>query len=161
MDAHSELFRSLADPNRLRLLNLLAQTGDVCVCELADVLRLRQYTVSRHLQILRGAGFVDDRRKGKWVYYRIARELKPWHRSMLRAVSLLRDEREDFAEDERRANRRLKLRRGGSCCVGPASAIEPVRRAESRGSRATGATYARGAGVFSDAVPAGEGRSGA
>jgi ArsR family transcriptional regulator len=161
MDAHSELFRSLADPTRLRLLNLLAQTGDVCVCELADVLRLPQYTVSRHLQILREVGLVDDQREGKWVYYRIARELKPCHRSLLRAVSQLRSEREDFAEDERRANRRLKLRRGSSCCVGPASGIEPVRRAQSRGCRGAGATSARGTGVFIDAVPAGEGPPGA
>lgn len=160
MDAHSELFQSLADPTRLRLLNLLTRTGEVCVCELVDALRLPQYTVSRHLQILRTAGLVDDRREGKWIYYRIARELKPYHRPLLRAVGLLREEREDFAEDEKRAGRRLKLRRKGSCCVGLVSGIGPTKGQEPHRSRAADAAYARRPEVSAVTLPAEEARQG-
>jgi ArsR family transcriptional regulator len=118
MDAQVELFQALGDPTRLRLVNLLVQTGEVCVCELVDALELPQYNVSRHLQILLKAGWLEDRKVGKWVYYRVARDLEPYHRSLLRAVDQLREEREDFRRDEQRASRRLKLRRGGVCCVG-------------------------------------------
>jgi len=118
MDAHGELFQALADPTRLRLLNLLSQTGPVCVCEFVDALQLPQYAVSRHLRVLAAAGLLDSERRGKWVYYGIARKLKPYHRALLRAVAELHDERQDFAADERRAARRLKLRRNGWCCIG-------------------------------------------
>ena len=121
MDDHAEVFQSLADPTRLRLLNVLLQTGEICVCELVHALRLPQYGVSRHLQKLVGAGLLEARRQGKWVYYRINGRLKPYQRALLRAVAQLGAEREDFSEDLERASRRLKLRRDGVCCVGLAA----------------------------------------
>lgn len=130
MDAQVELFQALGDATRLRLVNLLTQTGEICVCELVDALELPQYNVSRHLQILLKAGWLEDRKVGKWVYYRVARDLKPYHRSLLRAVDQLREEREDFRRDEQRASRRLKLRRGGLCCVGLVPSGEGERDAK-------------------------------
>ena len=118
MDCDAELFQSLADPTRLRLLNLLTQTDQICVCELVDALEVPQYNISRHLHVLAESGWLADRRLGKWIYYRISDKLKPYQRSVLEAVERLRDERQDFKEDEKRAGRRLKLRRGGVCCVG-------------------------------------------
>jgi ArsR family transcriptional regulator, arsenate/arsenite/antimonite-responsive transcriptional repressor len=63
------LFKTLADPTRLRLLNLLA-CGETCVCELADTLRVVQPKVSRHLARLKRARLVNARRSGKWTHYR-------------------------------------------------------------------------------------------
>jgi ArsR family transcriptional regulator len=63
--------RALSDPNRLRLLCALAP-GERCVCELNELVGLAPSTVSRHLAILAGAGLVDFRRDGRWVYYRLA-----------------------------------------------------------------------------------------
>jgi ArsR family transcriptional regulator len=123
MDRDAELFQSVADPTRLRLLNLLLQAGEICVCEMVDALDVPQYNISRHLHVLASAGWLEDRRLGKWIYYRISEKLKPHQRSMLRAIEQLRGERPDFQEDERRAGRRLKLRRGGLCCVGLVSRI--------------------------------------
>jgi ArsR family transcriptional regulator len=133
MDAQVELFQALGDATRLRLVNLLTQTGEICVCELVDALELPQYNVSRHLQILLKAGWLEDRKVGKWVYYRMARDLKPYHRSILRAIDQLREEREDFQRDEARASRRLKLRRDGLCCVGLVSTIEGGHTAQRPG----------------------------
>jgi ArsR family transcriptional regulator, arsenate/arsenite/antimonite-responsive transcriptional repressor len=65
------LFKTLSDPTRLRLLNLLA-CGETCVCELTDTLRAVQPKVSRHLARLKRAGLVDARRDGKWMHYRWA-----------------------------------------------------------------------------------------
>lgn len=118
MERDTEIFQALADPTRLRLLNLLGQVGEICVCELVDALQVPQYNVSRHLHVLASSGWVEDVRRGKWIYYRIARQLKSYQRDLLRAVARLRDEREDFREDEARAGRRLKLRRDGRCCIG-------------------------------------------
>ncbi len=118
MDRDAEVFQSLADSTRLRLLNILRQAGEVCVCELVDALQAPQYNVSRHLRVLTQAGLLEDRRRGKWIYYRIAASLKPYQRAVLRALDQLREEREDFRQDEARASRRLKLRRDGACCLG-------------------------------------------
>jgi ArsR family transcriptional regulator len=118
MDNHAEVLQSLSDPTRLRLLNVLMQTSEICVCELVHALRLPQYGVSRHLQKLVAAGLIQARRRGKWIYYRINGGLKPYQRTLLHAVALLGAERADFSEDLGRAGQRLKLRRDGVCCVG-------------------------------------------
>src|SRR5580700_8845780 len=64
------LFGALADPTRLRLLNLIADR-EICVCYLVEILRISQPKVSRHLAYLRRAGIVAARREGKWVHYRL------------------------------------------------------------------------------------------
>lgn len=131
MDRDAEILQALADSTRLRILNLLTQAVEICVCEIVDALGVPQYTVSRHLTVLASAGWVEDRRRGKWVYYRIARDLKAYQKTLLNALGQLRDEREDFREDESRAGRRLEFRRGGLCCVGLVTKIDealPPRR---------------------------------
>jgi ArsR family transcriptional regulator len=65
------LFRALADPTRLRLLNLIADR-EICVCYFVEILRTSQPKVSRHLAYLRKAGIVAARREGKWMHYRLA-----------------------------------------------------------------------------------------
>ncbi len=132
MDRDAEVFQSLAEPTRLRLLNILRQAGEVCVCELVDALQLPQYNVSRHLHVLAQVGLLEDRRCGKWIYYRIAKDLKPYQRAVLRALDELREEREDFQQDEARASRRLKLRRDGACCLGLGGLVKLVNRSENR-----------------------------
>ena len=67
------IFKALADPNRLRILNLLLEEPS-CVCELEAALVLPQSRVSRHLAYLRGAGLVEDRRRGMRVEYSAARQ---------------------------------------------------------------------------------------
>jgi ArsR family transcriptional regulator len=130
MDRDADIFQALGEATRLRLLNILDQVGELCVCELVDALEVPQYNVSRHLQILAGSGWVESYRRGKWVYYHIAGQLKPYQRDMLRAIKHLRDEREDFRQDEARAGRRFKLRRQGRCCIGLVSKIGAARLRE-------------------------------
>lgn len=115
---YAEQIQSLADLTRLRLLNLLTQAKEICVCELVDALVMPQYAVSRHLHVLEQAGFLESRKTGRWVYYRVAPGLRPYQRTLLCAVTELRDESLLFQADEDRASRRLSLRRDGVCCVG-------------------------------------------
>src|SRR6202049_2291669 len=64
------LFRALADPTRLRLLNLIADK-EICVCYFVQILRISQPKISRHLAYLRRAGIVAARRQGRWMHYRL------------------------------------------------------------------------------------------
>lgn len=66
-----QLFQALADPTRLRILNLLA-AGELCVCYFVEILGDPQPKISRHLAYLRHAGVVGARRDGKWIHYRLA-----------------------------------------------------------------------------------------
>ncbi|HZO95963.1 MAG TPA: metalloregulator ArsR/SmtB family transcription factor [Gaiellaceae bacterium] len=73
--ATAALFRSLADPARVRIVNLLATTGEpVCVCELVEPLGLAQPTVSHHLRKLLDAGLVEREQRGRWAYFSLGRE---------------------------------------------------------------------------------------
>jgi ArsR family transcriptional regulator len=66
----ANLFAALADPTRLRLLNLMAGR-EVCVCNFVEILGQGQPKISRHLAYLRRAGLVAARREGKWMHYSI------------------------------------------------------------------------------------------
>jgi ArsR family transcriptional regulator len=67
----AQLFRALAHPVRLRILDILARQ-EACVCHLTAVLGQRQPYVSQQLATLREAGLVTDRREGTLIYYRLA-----------------------------------------------------------------------------------------
>lgn len=70
--AAAGLLKALGDPTRLRLALLLARNGEMCVCHLVEATGGRQYSISRHLAVLRSAGVVSARREGTWMHYRLA-----------------------------------------------------------------------------------------
>lgn len=63
-----ELLKALADERRLAIVNLLAERGELCVCELASGLDLSDALVSHHVNKLREAGLVSTRRVGRWLH---------------------------------------------------------------------------------------------
>ncbi len=66
----SKLFKTLAHPTRLAILDIL-RSGEQCVCHMEAVLGLRQAYISQQLMVLREAGLVEDRRDGWNVFYRV------------------------------------------------------------------------------------------
>jgi ArsR family transcriptional regulator len=74
--ATATLFRALADPARVRIVNLLAvaEGSPVCICNLVEPLRLSQPTVSHHMKKLLDAGLVDREQHGKLAYFSLRRE---------------------------------------------------------------------------------------
>lgn len=69
-EATAAVFKALADPARVRVVNLLAASGEpVCVCHLTDLLELSQSTVSFHMRKLMDAGLLDREQRGVWAYY--------------------------------------------------------------------------------------------
>jgi ArsR family transcriptional regulator len=65
-----DLFKALADENRIRILNLL-RNGSLCVCDIEAVLDIKQSNVSRHLNRLKTAKIIISEKKSQWVYYRL------------------------------------------------------------------------------------------
>lgn len=66
------LLASIADPTRLSIVNMLAESREaVCVCDITDSFTLGQPTISHHLRLLREAGLIVGDKRGKWVYYSI------------------------------------------------------------------------------------------
>ena len=81
--ATAALFAALADPARVRILNMLTTGGEpVCVCHLVEPLGLSQPTVSHHLKKLTDAGVLEREQRGRWAYY----SLKPTATERLAAV---------------------------------------------------------------------------
>ena len=82
----TSLFKALADETRTRAALLIAQEGELCVCELVCALDDSQPKVSRHLAQLRACGLLLDRRQGQWVYYKLNPALEPWVGAVLKAT---------------------------------------------------------------------------
>lgn len=88
-----DITKAMADGNRLRALMALA-SGELCVCQIIEMLGLAPSTVSKHMSILRQAGLVEARKDGRWMYYRLvgrdgskpAREAIAWVRRNLDAT---------------------------------------------------------------------------
>lgn len=74
--ATADLFKALADPARVRIVNLLATNAGepVCVCNLTEPLGLAQPTVSHHMKKLLDAGLVEREQRGKWAYFSLDRD---------------------------------------------------------------------------------------
>ena len=102
MENISTIFQSLDDETRLRILALLLDADELCVCYLVDVLKLPQSTVSRHLALLKNAGWLKDRRDGVWIHYSINRSLTPIQQFILPVLRNFLPATETAAEDQER-----------------------------------------------------------
>lgn len=69
LETLTHLFKALCEPVRLRIVHLLLQRNNLCVCDLTEVLALNQSTVSRHLAYLKNANLVRAWREGTWMHY--------------------------------------------------------------------------------------------
>jgi ArsR family transcriptional regulator len=124
------VFRALADETRLEMLALLSSHGELCVCDLQQVLGINQSKTSRHLQYLKHAGLLTDRRAGLWVHYRIAADLDAERRAVVAVLRrLLANGRAAALEARFRRWCVRKAREGAPCKPRPASTIRAAREA--------------------------------
>jgi DNA-binding transcriptional ArsR family regulator len=100
--------KALADENRVRLLAAL-EGGELCVCQLIELIGLAPSTVSKHLSILRGARLIEGRKNGRWMYYRLTDEEAPTAAKTALAwlLAALKD-RPRILEDRRRLEQVMK-----------------------------------------------------
>ena len=108
------LFRALADPTRLRLINLIAEQ-EICVCYFVEVIDAPQPKISRHLAYLRRLGIVAVRREGKWMHYRLAMPADSHAAAILKMTVDALKKNGDFQRDFERLEK---------ACCGPKSLVQ-------------------------------------
>lgn len=114
MDRLVNFGKALADPTRVRILNLLRQ-HELCVCEIVDALELSGSTLSTHLQTLRTAEIVKTEKRSSWIIYSI----RPSARVAIDAAFQHFDIHHDRCDrDQVRLQRRIHLRVDGCCVLG-------------------------------------------
>ncbi|MDZ7580825.1 MAG: metalloregulator ArsR/SmtB family transcription factor [Deltaproteobacteria bacterium] len=97
--------KALADETRVRLLAALLD-GELCVCQLIELIGLAPSTVSKHLSTLRSARLIEGRKNGRWIYYRLAGTHAPpaartaldWLLEALKSSSLILEDRQRLAQ---------------------------------------------------------------
>jgi ArsR family transcriptional regulator, arsenate/arsenite/antimonite-responsive transcriptional repressor len=105
-------FSALADPTRVRILHLLLP-GEMCVCDLVEIIQVPQPTASRHLAYLRKTKLVRSEKRGLWMYYTLVPPTTVFHKALIRCVRAAATECPVLRED---ARRRIELTRTGGCC---------------------------------------------
>ncbi|MHB1686431.1 MAG: ArsR/SmtB family transcription factor [Ignavibacteriaceae bacterium] len=117
MNKKTEIVKALADETRLRILNLFIKSGkNLCVCELVDSLKMPQYHISKHLNILRNAGFFNPEREGTWIYYNLNISDSS-NKELFNFLKRYLNEKQ-FETDYQMLKQRLLLREEGKCVVG-------------------------------------------
>jgi ArsR family transcriptional regulator len=115
MKSIARIYKALADETRLRILLLLLENGELCICDLMNSLDMPQSTVSRHVAYMRNAGWLNDRRGGVWMYYSI----KPGLDTFMTALAALTREHLFSAgaavSDRQRLSAYLKTKTDQSC----------------------------------------------
>jgi len=109
LEGAAKLLAAFADPTRLRLLSLIQQNGEICVCDLMEITDLPQTKISKHLAVLRNADLVGHRREGTWMHYSMMPPATELHASLLRSLAAAPESVPELAQDLRR----LKLT---DCC---------------------------------------------
>lgn len=110
-----KFYRSLSDATRLRVLALLINEDELCVCELTHALGVSQPMISRHLASLRAARLVSGRRAGVWVYYRLHSSLPRWARAVLRETVRGNTRHRRFRSDRKALKSMSNRPKAGRC----------------------------------------------
>ena len=107
--------KALSDENRVRALMALAP-GELCVCQIIELLGLAPSTVSKHMAVLHQAGLVETRKDGRWIYYRLAEDPEPrCARAALTMTLECLAEESRIREDAKRLKRIRKMSRDDLC----------------------------------------------
>ena len=93
MDQLPDIFKALGDTIRLKIMQMLAEQGEICVCKVQEALGMGQSAVSHHMAVLRRARLLISRREGQKIFYRINAEvftgsLMPWTSGILDLLAL-------------------------------------------------------------------------
>jgi len=112
----AQIFKALGDETRLRILALLIDGDELCVCDIMAALNLPQSTVSRHLSSLRNVGLVEDRRQGVWMNYRINQDEIEHASAIFELLAGILAGLEQAEEDRRHLKKHLETK-NSNCAV--------------------------------------------
>ena len=133
MEEATRFAMALSDPTRWRILLLLWEQP-LCVCELADILKMPQSSVSSHIQVIRRAGMLDCERREKWLYYRVNELMRPPLEALRTHFNIDAASHRITASDAQRMTKRLSVREK-SCCPAPVELARKPSPAPLRSSR--------------------------
>jgi DNA-binding transcriptional ArsR family regulator len=105
MDNFIAITKALADKNRVRAFMAL-RNGELCVCQIIELLDLAPSTISKHMSILKQAGLVDSRKDSRWVYYRLAEDTNKEQeisKVIKLSISLLEQDEQTLVDDAKMA----------------------------------------------------------
>ena len=114
VDDLDAVFKGFADPTRIRILSLLA-AGELCVCDIVEILGLPQPAVSRHLAYLRRTGLVAVQRDAKFAHYRLAAADHAVHQNLINCVRTCFRGITSLDQDRRKAERQVNARAVQPC----------------------------------------------
>lgn len=114
MKQQAQIFKALGDETRLRIMLLLLNHGELCVCDLEASLDIPQSTVSRHLATLRNADLVEGERRGVWMHYRII-DGSILGTAVLDSLKKHCQQLEQTREDNKRLAEYLKTKKKDTC----------------------------------------------
>jgi ArsR family transcriptional regulator, arsenate/arsenite/antimonite-responsive transcriptional repressor len=117
------VFKALSEETRLRIIKLL-EHGELCVCDIVAALDMIQPKISFHLAVLKEAGFIKDRKQGKWTHYRLDDSdmfrrfllLSALERISSESVAEDRKRLTDFLETKSRKGKVVSIQKGSICC---------------------------------------------
>lgn len=89
MEIFLQTIGAVNDETRIKLLRFIEEHGPLCVCELEASFEMIQSRISRHLKILKDAGFLRVERQGRWAYYSIRTPLDTFRQNILKEISYL------------------------------------------------------------------------
>jgi ArsR family transcriptional regulator, arsenate/arsenite/antimonite-responsive transcriptional repressor len=127
----ARFFKVLADEARLKMLWLLFNHRELCVCDIMAVLEITQSKASRHLAALRNAGLATDRREGLWSYYSLRPNGDPNIEAQMKLLRASLSKREDAKQLRAKLNAWLKAKKSGEICLKNGSLIRALKNAKS------------------------------
>ena len=98
-----KMYKALGDRNRLRIINMLKERA-MCVCEITDILKLSQSTVSGHLRVLKEAEIVEDKKDGLWIEYSLCKD-KKMNKQLLDLTGTFFETDQEMKEERKSARR--------------------------------------------------------
>ena len=119
------VFKALSEETRLRILKLL-EKGELCVCDIVAAMGMSQPKVSFHLNVLKEAGFLKDRKQGRWIHYRLDESdmfrrfllLSVFEKMPKEAVTEAKERLHAFLQDKSTNGNIVPLRNKKRCCGG-------------------------------------------
>ncbi len=109
----ANIFKALSDEARLRILNLVIRSGEICVCDIESITGFTQTKTSRDLSYLRKAGLVNARQQGLWMLYSMAKPRNAEHQMLLDCLRNLLQENPAALHDAKELNKSINT----GCCT--------------------------------------------
>ncbi|MBU1078219.1 MAG: metalloregulator ArsR/SmtB family transcription factor [Spirochaetes bacterium] len=113
-----EKYRALGDLTRFRIARILLKAGkELCVCEIEDILKIHQYNASKHLNLLKRSGLVEERKEGRLRMYKI-KDNNKFNQYLIKSIISLESQSDNgLKNDFMNLKKRLTLRKDNKVVV--------------------------------------------